>query len=204
MSVHLVHTATSRESLDAEFHCSKCGLTKWARVVGTGYGVARSSILFGWNRARNRAATSAIDDARDIAQDALALVPCPRCGARGAVASSRSTTLVWMLLWPVAAACLALVVSGPTAAAAAGGAVLLFGMLVVWARRRQMKRAALSVQFFEGEPPDRPVIGRACVVCDKRIVTDDDGRRCATCGKPVHARKCAKAHKASEHTTTEG
>lgn len=76
---------------------------------------------------------------------------------------------------------------------------MIGGALYGLARKRTWDSAEHMVVFFEGEAPDRPFTGKPCVVCNKRILTIEDGHRCKVCGVALHRKKCKKAHRTAKH-----
>jgi hypothetical protein len=86
--------------------------------------------------------------------------------------------------------------------------VLVFGFFQFFVFRRLERRrlraeeedlhARVVARTKKKSLADKPVIGKTCKSCKRRIVVEDDGRRCKTCHAPVH-HHCAKLHEAEAH-----
>ena len=197
MYVGRLHTGHAEETLDVEYHCRWCGHRQWARARAAGVAAKASHYMINDARARDRAAVDAVSDAMDIAAASLAHVPCPKCGKRNAERDALSPLVV--IAGPLAlggALGFALGATlGAELGALAGAAV---GAVSVWARKTRAANASMGVVFFEGEPPDRPFVGQRCKVCDKQVVTAEDGGRCQRCGAALHHR-CSDKHAKRKH-----
>lgn len=195
-------SAEMAQTIDLPFRCVHCGARRTARVEAVGRGSASSPYYIGHSRAHDRAIEDAEVDAHDLAHESLALVACPACGKlqRRARAFDPMMTLAFATVGGV----------GGMIVGAGGGAVIgaLLGSLValVGARMRALRGqlTAGTVTFFEGDPPDKPVIGARCKVCKKQIVMASDGVRCETCGAACHTKKCLDRHVKKKHAPPEG
>ncbi len=194
------HDAATTETIDVEFRCRACGHERWVRASARGHGTAGSPGFVNMQGARDRAVTAASRDALDVAEASLAYVKCPACGRTNA--EKNATSPVVLLAGPVLMLGLVGFVYGRETGAVVGAAIgLVVGVAGIWLRRVRAQAAASTVQFFDGEPRDRPFVGKRCRICDRQIVTAQDGLRCNECGAPVHRDGCADRHAAAAHAS---
>jgi len=190
------YSAEQKETVDAEFHCRSCGHRAWARVSSTGYGSGSSPYFLDNKGAQTRAAEEASRDALAVAHQALEGVPCPRCGKSkpgGVDAFS-----IFTVLSPAAlVGALGLLIGGPEVAAVCAGAGGVLGLALLFGHHWRAGQAGKGIQFFVGEPPDRPYVGKRCAICKRQIVIADDGTRCQACGAPFHHGNCEREHQAT-------
>ncbi len=195
------HDAEAVESVDLPFKCVHCAAERTARIIAVGRGSASSPYFIGHSKARERAVEDAADDAHALAEESLALVACPACGKlqRGGSTFDPMMTLAAVALGGV----VGVFVGGGEGAAIGGVAGLAVALLGARLRKHRSELTAGTVTFFEGDPPDKPVIGAKCKVCKKQIVMASDGVRCETCGAACHTKKCLDKH-VRKHGPEEG
>jgi hypothetical protein len=198
------HTATAIEKFDASFRCEACGIERGARAVASGTGSAASPYFIDEGGARDRASEEAYSNALEAAQVYLLIVPCPVCGKRNRGPAKEFVRTSWIA--SIAIAAVGMVIGGmslsagsPVTGLVVGSVALLGSALYGFVRKRTWDQAEHMVVFFEGEAPDRPYTGKQCSVCNKRIMTIEDGLRCAVCGVALHRKKCKKAHRLAKH-----
>lgn len=198
------HTATAEEKHDALFRCASCGIERHARARGTGVGTARSPYFLDEAGARGRAEEDAYSSAVEAAELALQIVPCPVCGKRNPVPAKAYLRTSWstgiLIFGSLSALGGVLALSGVGIAGAASLVVgMVFGGLYALGRKKAWDNAVHVVEFFEGEAPDSPFLGKPCGQCTKKLFTIDEGTRCKHCGVPLHRKKCKKAHRLEKH-----
>ena len=204
-----MHTATVAGKHDGVFECAYCGLKKGARARALGTGTGQNPYLLNERGARERATSNALDDATSSAEERLLIVPCPSCGKRNEAAARafvRSTVNRCALI-----ACGGIALSiffgalGLGLVSIVAGVFALLGPLPhAIVQRSTWRRAAQSVEFFDGEAPDRPVSSKPCAVCGEKLVTEREGLRCRLCGVALHRKKCRKRHAHDAHAGETG
>lgn len=202
-------TATVADKHDGIFECASCGLKKGARARALGTHTAQSPYFLNESGAANRAVAEAQSEAAANAQLAFLLVPCPSCGERNPTAERafiRSTiTRCAMITGGALALCVFFAMLGLEMPSVIAGATALLGPIPhALMRRKAWREAADAVEFFEGEAPDRPFVGKPCVICAKKLVTMSEGTRCRLCGVALHLEKCWKRHARDAHAGETG
>jgi DNA-directed RNA polymerase subunit RPC12/RpoP len=203
MYVGVRHAASASEVVDAEFQCRHCGVKKFARIRAIGTGSVQSPYFIGMSRARDKAAESAVSDAMESGRIALQRARCPACGKSQHGGNMAFEFARLALLGGASCAALGWAWFGPPASLICGAVGALSGAAAAYAKRRAISQVSANIEFSDGEPLDRPVIGKKCVLCTKGIVTAADGIRCAVCGSALHQKACHEQHVAAKHPQSE-
>jgi predicted RNA-binding Zn-ribbon protein involved in translation (DUF1610 family) len=169
------------------FRCSSCGLVKLATV----------SIP---PRARSKAAPSADRVEEPAIGQVLARFECPQCAhIERPFRPIRSAKLV----------VLGLLISGSAFLKAAlddeplwntigiGSAALTIGLFWRWLNAAALIRSS-TVELSNAPVPGQ-LAGSTCKACSRRVVTNDEGVSCATCGASLHRSQCAERHAVEAH-----
>jgi predicted RNA-binding Zn-ribbon protein involved in translation (DUF1610 family) len=203
------HSASKLETVDVVCTCASCGVVWTLRVRAVGVGFAVAPFFIGRSNAKATAANAAHYDAIATAQLAVSFVECRACG-HSLVARRRH----WLVR--LSPAFIMLIGAGVLFPAIGphvdpaheqtplweGVAVGVFlSAIVLYTRLRDRARAldaAEQIEWFRGEPPDKPHIGVSCEVCKKKIKSKKGGERCPECGAATH-RRCAREHAFAVH-----
>lgn len=209
MFVGTGHSASKVESVDVVCTCASCGVPWTLRVRAVGVGYAVAPCFLGQTKAKSDAVTAAHHDAIATAQLAVSFVPCRAC-AQSLVPRRRH----WLVrLLPAFGVLIGIGLALPLLqpyfeptkpresiwiGLAAGTAL---SALVLYTRLRERARAldaAEEIEWFRGEPPDKPFVGIECAICKKKISSERRGGRCPECGLATHKR-CANKHAFAAH-----
>lgn len=206
------HSASKVETVDVVCKCASCGVSWTLRMRAVGVGYAVAPYFLGQTKAKIDAANAAHHDAIATARLAVSFARCSACG-HALVPRHRH----WLVrLSPAFVALIGLGVTvpllqpyiDPTKPPTPLWAGLTFGIglsaIALFTRLRERRRAldaAEEIEWFRGEPPDKPFLGIECAICRKKINSDKKGERCPECGMATHKR-CANTHAFAAHART--
>ncbi len=209
MFVGRAHGASQVESVDVVCACAACAAQWTLRVRAVGVGYAVAPYFIGSTKAKSQAVNTAHYDAIATAQLAVSFVKCRACGH--SLVGRRRHWLVKLI-----PAFVAFVIAGllgpftqpreermtPVESVVIGLLIALgLSAIVIATRLKERRRAydaASRIEWFRGEPPDKPRVGVPCAICNKKIKTEAKSERCPECGAATHKR-CAREHAFAAH-----
>jgi len=179
---------TGHDQFMTTFTCSSCGLVKLAKVS-----IPR--------RARSAADAGGVkvEEPPEVAQ-VLSRFECPQCAqTERPFRPIRSTKLVVLGLLISGSAFLKAALDDEPLWNTIGicSAALTIGLFWRWLNAAALIRRS-TVELSNAPVPGQ-LAGSMCTACSRRVVTNDEGVSCATCGASLHRSQCAERHAVEAH-----